>query len=510
MNKRFLLLLSLLALLLTTLLLASCAGLIPTSSTANGDGTAASTPADSFADEPKDSSQGTVASSSTPTVTTPPRPTVGNPSVIGYKSDKASKLPTISIKTEGGAEIVSREEYLKATVSITDTLDDEIFGLTDRETEIRCRGNFTYTGDTMDKKSYRLKFTEKINLFGQGSGEAKSWVLLANHCDKTLLRNHLAFTVGRLLDNIDYCSSSSFVQLYINGEYAGVYQVAEQHNVNKYRVNIQEDPNVIDTDYLIERDEYAKDDGPEGITYFTVSRADYNIKTDYPDSPLAADKCEFLRDYFQKTHDAIKGGKKTEVLRYIDIDSFIDTFILQATVKNIDIGWSSFFMVKKAGGKIYFTCPWDFDLALGNDDRLDHGQVETLYVGEKTDLTQQHEWFYLLMNEEWFCDMLLKRWNEVKDEISEAMLYEIDRYLVAFNDDMNENFALWNVFGKKINQEPLPLLRLKTYRANVLNMREWVVARITYLDTLFNSEDLYNQGGEESSNWWDDNWWGGW
>ncbi|MBR2988025.1 MAG: CotH kinase family protein [Clostridia bacterium] len=439
-------------------------------------------------------------------ITTEKPLTVGNPSAIGMESEKNAALPTIHINTTDNAPIVSRDEYIGATVSVSGTLDDSIFGFSDRSTEVRCRGNYTYT-DT-EKKSYRLKFTEKVNLFGQGYGPAKSWVLLANHCDKSFLRNHLAFTAGRLLSHIEFCSSSSFVQLYVNGEYAGVYQVVEQHNINDYRINIAENPNEIDTDYLIERDSYADQDGTEGISYFRINRTKYNIKSDYLDSELADDKCEFLRRYFEDTHEAIRNGNRAEVSRYIDLDSFIDTFILQALVKNTDVGYSSFFMVKKAGDKIYFTCPWDFDLALGNDERLDNGAVETLYVGEKTDMMQQHEWFYLLMNQTWFCDMLLKRWNEVKTTLYDAMLYEIDRFLVCFNDDMSQNFTLWKVFNRKINQEPRAVLRFKSYKENVDHLRTWFTERYTYIDTLFNSEELYAQGGYESSGggWWGD-WW---
>ena len=493
MNKRTILLLCSLVLLLS-MLLSACTGL-PLTSTSQD------------ATDSTDSEVTTTADTTKGETELPPKPTVGNPSSIGYVAEGDPDLPTLSITTKDGEEIVSREEYLPATVTVSGTTDDASYGFENRETEVRCRGNFTFTGDTMRKKSYRLKFTEKINLFGQGSGAAKSWVLLANHCDKTLLRNHIAFTAGRLLDKIAYCSSSSFVQLYINGEYCGVYQVAEQHNINKNRVNITEDPNVVDTDYLIERDSYAEEDGPEGITYFRINRTKYNIKTDYPDSPLAADKCEFLRDYFQKAHDAIKSGKRADVIRYIDIDSFIDTFILQALVKNIDVGWSSFFMVKKAGGKIYFTCPWDFDLALGNDDRLDHGQVETLYVGQKTGLFQEHEWFYLLMNENWFCTLLQKRWNAVKEKLNTAILFEIDRFVFDFEDDFNQNFELWNVFNKKINQEPLALLKLKSFRENAEHLRKWYTDRYAYLDELFNSDVLYEQGGFESSGWPGGGWW---
>ncbi len=445
---------------------------------------------------------------STPVTTTAVTTTVyvreyGNPSAIGATSNEASALPIINIKTDSGEPIVSRDEYITATVSAEGTANDEKFGFTSLTAEVRCRGNYTYTGT--EKKSYRIKFTEKINLFGQGNGPAKSWVLLANHCDQSFLRNHVAFTLATKLSNISYSSSSSFVKLYVNGEYYGIYQVAEQHQVNTYRVNINEDPNVVDTDYLIERDSYADDDGYEGLNYFKVNwSTKYLVKSDF----MTEEKCEFLRQYFQNAHDAISGGNKNEIIEYIDLDSFIDTFILQAMVKNTDIGYSSFFMVKKAGDKIYFTCPWDFDNSLGNDQRLDRGQPEGLYVGVKTDMYQQHEWFYLMMNNDWFCDMLVKRWNEVKADLY-TVADEITRINTHFGDEIATNFEVWQIFGTRINQEPNAIVKLKTYSEHAEYLKNWFVQRYNYLDALFNSDEVYEQGGEENS-WGGGGWWGGW
>ena len=484
------------ALLLTMLLVACGESAVTTENTQE------TTPASTETTTPVTEGK-TPVTTTLPLVTEAPKPAVGNPSAIGYPSSEGDTLPTLSIKTENGEEIKSKDVYINATISASGTLDDEVYGFTDLTTEVRCRGNYTFTAT--EKKSYRLKFTEKINLFGQGYGPAKSWVLLANHCDQTFLRNHLAFTMGRQLSNISYCTSSSFVKLYVNDEYLGIYQVAEQHQVNKYRVNINEDPNAVDTDYLIERDSYASDDCTFGLDYFKIDRTEYRVHSDY----MTEEKCSFIEDYFSKAQDAVENGTRVSVKRYIDLDSFADTMILQALMKNTDVGYSSFYMVKKAGDKIYFTCPWDFDLALGNDERLDNGKVDGLYVGVKSDMSQEHEWFYLLMNEEWFCNLVRARWNEVKEKLYNAALYEIDRMLLCFEDDMASNFTVWTkVFGRQINKEPRAIRALRSYDAHVKYLRDWFTQRYTYLDDLFNSDELYNQGGYyNGGDWWGGGWW---
>lgn len=461
------------------------------------------TPATNTVNTTQPMTEGQTPETTLPHVTEAAKPAVGNPSIIGYPSTQDDKLPILSIKTENNQDITSRDNYINASISASGTLDDDVYGFTDLTSEVRCRGNYTFTAT--EKKSYRLKFTEKINLFGQGNGPAKSWVLLANHCDQTFLRNHVAFTMAKQLSHIDYVSSSSYVKLYINDTYVGIYQVAEQHQVNQYRVNINEDPNVVDTDYLIERDSYANNDCTLGLDYFKIDRTKYRVHSDN----MTEEKCSFLENYFSKAQDAVESGAMVSVKRYIDIDSFIDTMILQAFMKNTDVGYSSFYMVKKAGGKIYFTCPWDFDLALGNDERLDNGKVEGLYVGVKSDMSQEHEWFYLLMNENWFCNLVRERWNEVKKSLYDAALYEIDRILLCFEDDMASNFDVWTkVFGRQINKEPRAIRALRSYKAHVDYLRDWYTQRYTYLDELLNSTELYNQGGYYSGgDWWGD-WWG--
>jgi len=112
------------------------------------------------------------------------------------------------------------------------------------------------------------------------------------------------------------------------------------------------------------------------------------------------------------------------------------------------------------------------------------------------------------MNEKWFCDLVLARWNEVKEKLYDAALFEIDRILACFDDEMESNFTVWQIYGKKINQEPRNIYRLRSHQAHVAYLRDWYTKRYTYLDELFNSDELYNQGGYyNGGDWWGGGWW---
>ena len=427
---------------------------------------------------------------------------IGNPSAIGATSDPEDGLPIMKITTDSGEDIVTKE-YQGAAVSSEGSSVEEC-NFEGLRAEVKCRGNFTFTGTK--KKSFRVKFEEKINLYNQGKGAAKSWVLMAEHCDQSFLRNHIAFTMARVLTNIDYVSSSSYIHLYINDEYRGIYNVVEQHQVQKNRVNIEEDPEVIDTDYFIEWDEYANEDGNiEGLNWFRCGGNKFLVKSDF----MTEEKCAFLEQYFNETNEAIIGGAQRDIKKYIDIDSFVDMYILHEVTKNMDVGWSSFFLVKNAEGKISCTCPWDFDLSFGNDERLDGGSFENLYAGNSEyafgwgALEQGNEWFCYLMRQKWFVKLVIARWNEVKNDLEKVALEETDRILLCFGDDIANNFKVWNIFGKKINQEPPQIRELKSYEEHVKYFREWTVSRIEWIDEYFSNNDTkYLTTEYEEEDWW--------
>lgn len=442
---------------------------------------------------------------------------IGNPSALGADAEESSTLPTIKIVSESGKPI-KKKEYEGATVSAEGATEEEQ-NFSSLHAEVKCRGNYTFTGTK--KKSYRVKFDEKINLFGQGSGKAKSWVLMAEHCDQTFMRNHIAFAMANLLDGIEYVSSSSFVHLYINDEYQGIYHVVEQHQVGKSRVNINEDPAVTDTDYFIEWDAYAGEDGICGVNWFYVSENKFLVKSDN----MTEDKCTFLSNYFNEAYAALQSGKQSDVEKYLDLPSFVDMYILHEISKNIDVGWSSFFFVKKAGGKISCTCPWDFDLAFGNDERLDSGSAEGMYVGNSeyafgwwNRLDQGNEWLCYLMRQKWFVDMVVSRWNEKAKELQDCATGEIDRIYNCFADEIEKNFDVWNIWGQKINQEPRQIRDLHTYKEHVDYLRDWVNDRFKWMDDYFKDEKTKYQTTEykEDDPWgpwqpWDpDDPWGGW
>ena len=155
------------------------------------------------------------------------------------------KLPLLLIETEQGRKITDDEEYTNCTVSVTNCEAD--YELTGAAAGIRIRGNST---QMYEKKPYRIKFEEKQQMLGLSEGAHKSWVLLAEFNDPSLLRNLITYRFANALSGISYATDCALVEMYLNGEYEGVYLLAEQTQVDEDRIALDEtgvaDPSVTD------------------------------------------------------------------------------------------------------------------------------------------------------------------------------------------------------------------------------------------------------------------------
>ena len=289
---------------------------------------------------------------------------------------------------------------------------DEDITLSNAPLRMRGRGNGSWI--VSEKKSYRIKFDKKTNLLGQGKGKAKSWTLLAIHNDKSLLRNEAAFYFASHLENIPFVSSSSFVELYLNGEYRGVYEVCDQIQVHKARINIDETGAESNIAFLVELDQIANDDVIE------ISSGDkFEIKSNYSDESQK----KYIQQYMDNSFRSILTADKVAVEKWIDIPSAVDCYIVEEFMKNLDVGWGSFYFTKPKDGKLYFGPVWDFNLTAGNAEDSIQPSVLTssfrsykyTYVGNGSFwYKQQNLWFYALRQCPWFNEMVRERWKQVR------------------------------------------------------------------------------------------------
>jgi len=376
---------------------------------------------------------------------------------------------------------VDKENYVKSKVSINNT--EEKNTLNEVDAEFKGRGNGSWIED---KKGYKIKFNKKTSLFGREKN--KHWVLIpcSNFDDKTLFKNYLAYNLtNAVFSNIEYTTNANWVNLYVNEEYRGVYLVCEHVRVGTGRVDIESEFGELDTGYLIEYDAYAE--GTEGIDYFEIDGVKYPFTVHSPDPEDCEGKDEefieqyrqqvaFIQEYTANTYAAALNHDFETFSTYADVDSFVDMYILHEYFKNMDTGWSSFYLYKKPSGKIYAGPAWDFDITAAASSG--NASPEGIYVAGsvlETSPIAASELFIALYNTEEFKDLVVKRWNELSTSIKNFINEKLDQeFCETIKFDMAKNFVLWDKISLRS--------ALNNWVNSVNNLRTWLNKRITWLN----------------------------
>jgi len=403
------------------------------------------------------------------------------------------------------APISSKEDYVTGTFEVQDTSSGPVTA--SGNMEIRGRGNSSWD---WPKRPFRLKLQESSALLGMPA--SRHWVLLANYADKTLIRNDVAFTLSRNI-GLEYTVRDRHVELTINNQYRGIYQLVEQIRLAKDRVNVP-DLEVEDTElptisggYLMEFDfrmttNYCENPAVWSYSPFcsgtvnTEREKTFCVDSSHGMAPLClkepedllteerAAQREYIQQYLLDTEAALFGENfadpVTGYAAYIDVDSAINYYLLNEFIKNIDGGSASFFLYKKRDGKLFFGPAWDFDLALGNvglEQVIDPRGWHVRYT----------PWFEQLLADPAFTEKAITRWNTLK---AEGVFDEILRYAEARADWLSvkqaDNFALWSRVWTECAW--FTRLVLGSYEAEVQEMIRWQRARYEWIDGVISGE----------------------
>ncbi len=384
-------------------------------------------------------------------------------------------MPIVRIETDGGKRVPTDKSELACKVSLSSDMEEDC--QSDLGAVIRVRGNGSLgVGHATGKFPYKIKFDKAANPFSLGDGEARDWVLLSHGGEHTMLRDWVAKTLGELLEGIDYSPNSRLVNVYLNDEYVGVYELCEQVEVKYCRVNVDDGLKTVENGFLVELDSYGND------IQVHVGGRTYTVKSKI----RREEQIDFIRGYLQDVDDAVYAGDKDTLAALVDMDSLVDMYLLQEFAKNIDVGWSSFFMYREAGGKLHFGPPWDFDLAFGNDDRLDNGSHTELYAGTgRAGFGQNHGWFIALYECDWFRELAHARWTEISQTHIPRLITAVRAMGAAVGADMQENYKRWDFLGKRLHQEPSHVASLATYSEHVQYLAGWMENRKAWLDNEF-------------------------
>ena len=392
-----------------------------------------------------------------------------------------STIPVISVTTEDEKPITSKTRYKNATISISGA--PYAHHNVTLAAQIRGRGHSSFDDEAeqdeyASKNSYRLKLDEKSNLLGIGETADKDWVLISCKYDISSLRNEFIWNLADRLGTIPYVPSGTWVNLYVNGQYRGMYTLCEKIEVASDRVDIDEgpseDPNKVG--YLVEYDlRGAYESGAKkDLTYFYIPGLDetfaWTIKSEVHNTKVTA----AIRSHLIACNEAILSGDRSKMEALVDMDSFVDMFILQEFSKNPDAGCSSFYMQRDAGGKLHLTAPWDFDFAMGT---YSVAQITPDLVADGEGV-MSHPWFEFLVTQSWFMKLVLARMEQITPLVEETWEY-VKSLRPILEPAADQNDRLWNVYGEKFSIYPSNQVsvKLKSYEEHVDFLINWTTER---------------------------------
>lgn len=381
-------------------------------------------------------------------------------------------LPIVKIDVEQGEEIDSKEEYKSALISINCENADGFDPLPQTEVKIKGRGNSTWE---WEKKPYQIKFSVKTKVLGMSA--AKKWVLLANYNDKSLIRNNVAAAMSLQL-GFEYTAKQYPVDVFINGEYMGVYTIGEKIEVADGRVELATS-NSADCGMLIEMG--GKEDGDiEDLDYFHLDILKHMAVVYPDDEERTREHTAYIKDYMQKTEDAIVSLNGYQ--DYIDIDSVIDWLIMTELTYNLDCCFRrSCFFTKDAGGLLKMGPVWDYDTSFGNLYK-DYDNYKAFASLSQDKGYIRDNWITYLMTDNSFRVRLRDRWDEKKDSLLEAAMSTIDLLYEKIKRSAKSNFKVWDILDKKVGCEPSFVTQYNTYELQVEYLRTFIQDRWNWLD----------------------------
>lgn len=383
------------------------------------------------------------------------------------------QIPVVHLETKDAAEITSKSQYVSATFAL-DGGESGYESLSETHMRIRGRGNSTWK---WDKKPYKIHFDEPTSILGLPAAE--EWALFSNYADKSLMRNRLAQVMASKL-SFAYCPTQVCVDVFLNGEYLGVYTLGEHLEAGDGRVEVEYDMSQTDCGYFLEAGGVVSGVDVKGMNYFHAGLVKFVLIKMPEYNTMTSEQFEYIHNFMLKADEAVKKGVGYE--EYLDVDSVIDWLIMTELSCNTDCTWRrSTYFTKEPGGKLVMGPVWDFDLAFGNfskdnpgDDTWVSSEPDDDYVGET--------WSTHLLEDPEFQARFKARWQEVRDELVDTAMEEIEKQYRLNSPSAELNFKRWDILGKKVAFERHDTKNYRTYSSQIYYLQDFIMGRAAWID----------------------------
>lgn len=387
---------------------------------------------------------------------------------------QSARVPAIYIDVSSGTmEYIHREKGNEEPGTIRVYSSDGDLEYDAALQSINARGNITWERGH-GKKPYSVTLNAEADLLGLGA--AQKWILQSNPFDESHLRNKAVFDFAREA-GLSYSPDSTWADLYLNGEYAGLYLLCERNEIHPQRVDIAQN----------------------GSTLVSIDMGDRMARQGYPhivvdaDTALRLHSGEKVTDemtaFWKSVDNAIQAGDGIDpvtgkhYLEFIDLDSWSRKYLLEEMFGNVEASAvSHYFYIdgSEENGKIYAGPVWDYDYALGSGWAWQTKAVNGLfcakaYIWQETDTP----WFYALWQKAEFRDTVIALYEREYRPLMEKLLESgFDRYADQIREAARMNRIRWQTEDAGKNTE---------------SMKDYLSRRLEFLDSLWLQGETYHK-----------------
>ncbi|MEC7186486.1 MAG: CotH kinase family protein [Bacteroidota bacterium] len=413
----------------------------------------------------------------------------------------ANTFPTMKISTN--FQDIVDEPKINAELLVIENNTEKNYKI-----GIEIRGS---SSKMFPKKSYGIEtkssdWSEDIDVDLGGFPEEEDWILYGPYTDKSLIRNKLTFDLS---NSIGFkASNTKFYNLFINEQSKGLYILMEKIKRDKNRVDLPAiEANSIEGGYIIKIDKATGDSSCESCYNRSFSfRSNYDGNGSLSENspvyfiyhyPKPDVITEDQKSYIQSVIDTfetvlVSDDNFDDINEIIDIDSFVDFFIINELTKNIDGYRLSTYLNKDYNGKLKMGPIWDFNLAFGNADYCDAANTQAwLYNFNRVcpgDLWQVPFWWRKLMESVYFKERLKEKWQlyrstELSDGSIDSLIDSYVEYLDT-NTMISQNFYVWPILGKYV--WPNYFIG-SSHNQEIDFLKGWISQRLNWMDGQINN-----------------------
>ena len=378
---------------------------------------------------------------------------------------KSANVSTMYISTSTGTmqEVYNKKKH-KEQISMV--LYNEYGEIDCVCNDVMIKGHGS-TSWTQDKKPFKLIFLDSISLLGLD--DSTEFILQANAYDPSNLKNVIVMEFVKKLGNL-LMSDYRFVDVYLNGEYNGLYVLVQSvEDTLKTKVDL-EDLYLAVSDSTFSKKEESK-------PYFKIEEM-ISGEVKLPKT-IEAQDLNRVEAYFNQIDVLVKKDNIENIWNYLDLETWVYKYLIDEIFENVDSGIRSnyFYWSNAEDNPMIYAGPiWDYDHSMGfKGSAVDDPQI--LFAAQKQrSVNRRIMWYGYLYENQTFYNSIVQRYrDEVRSILDRLVKNEINKWNSMISAASHNNSIRWGY----------------TDFDDSASIIEWINKRIQFLDSIWIEGEQY-------------------